>query len=96
MMNEKPSRIRDVRHACGGRRPHFRISRPSRRDAALRADPLALGAPMKSFSLNSREFYDAVCAPLVRPGITIGALAPVPRARVLKVFVELGGAQARR
>ena len=66
-------------------------------DAALRADPLALGAPtMKGFSLNSPEFYDAVCAPRERPWIPNGALPPEPRARDPEVIVERGGAKARR
>ena len=51
---------------------------------------------MRSFSLNSREFYDAVCAPRERPWIPNGALPPEPRARDLEVIVERGGAKARR
>ena len=63
--NEKPSRSEFVTSNDTPAAVAGRISASlDQADAALRADPLALGAPtMKSFSLNSREFYDAVCAP---------------------------------
>src|SRR4051812_41901437 len=34
--------------------------------------------PMRNFSLNSREFYEAVCAPRQRPWIPNGALPREP------------------
>jgi len=35
--------------------------------------------PIRTFTLNSREFYEAVCEPRERPWIPNGALATEPR-----------------
>lgn len=43
---------------------------------------------MRSFSLNSREFYEAVCEPRERPWIPNGALPREPRLRGPTVIVE--------
>jgi hypothetical protein len=42
---------------------------------------------MRTFSLNSREFYEAVCEPRERPWIPNGALQREPRAREREVIV---------
>jgi hypothetical protein len=43
---------------------------------------------LRTFSLNSQEFYEAVCAPRERPWIPNGALPREPRVRDLEVIVE--------
>ena len=43
---------------------------------------------MRSFTLNSTEFYQAVCRPEDRPWIPNGALPREPRPRDLEVIVE--------
>jgi hypothetical protein len=43
----------------------------------------------RTFSLNSQEFYDAVCTPADRPWIPGGALRREPRVWA-KVIVEVG------
>jgi hypothetical protein len=45
---------------------------------------------MRTFNLNSREFYEAVCEPRERPWIPNGALPREPRAREREVIVERG------
>jgi hypothetical protein len=50
------------------------------------------GAPsLRSFGLNSREFYEAVCEPRERPWIPNGALPREPKAREREVTVERRG-----
>jgi hypothetical protein len=44
--------------------------------------------PIRSFSLNSREFYEAVCEPRERPWIPNGALPRDPPPRDLPVFID--------
>jgi hypothetical protein len=90
MMNEKPSRSKFVTSNDTPAAVAGRISASlDQADAALRADPLALGAPtMRTFSLNSREFADAVCAAPERPWIPNGALPREPKSRDLDVIVE--------
>jgi len=44
--------------------------------------------PIRTFTLNSREFYEAVCEPRERPWIPNGALPREPRSRDLPVIVE--------
>ena len=44
---------------------------------------------LRSFSLNSREFYEAVCAPAERPWIPNGALPREPRRWEPAVIVEV-------
>ena len=44
--------------------------------------------PLRSFSLNSRDFYEAVTEPRERPWIPNGALPREPRAREREVIVE--------
>jgi hypothetical protein len=44
----------------------------------------------RSFSMNSQEFYDAVCERVERPWIPNGALPREPRIRALEVIVEVG------
>ncbi|MGE5563030.1 MAG: hypothetical protein ACM3ZV_06930 [Bacillota bacterium] len=46
---------------------------------------------MRSFGLNSREFYEAVCEQRERPWIPNGALPREPKARDLPVIVEQKG-----
>ena len=41
---------------------------------------------MRTFGLNSREFYEAVCEPRERPWIPNGALPREPRTREREVF----------
>jgi hypothetical protein len=48
----------------------------------------------RSFTLNSDEFYEAVCAPEERPWIPNGALPREPRAREREVVVEKRGSGA--
>lgn len=43
---------------------------------------------MRTFGLNSREFYEAVCEPRERPWIPNGALPREPRGREREVIVE--------
>ena len=43
---------------------------------------------MRTFGLNSREFYEAVCDPRERPWIPNGALPREPRARDLPVIPD--------
>lgn len=43
---------------------------------------------MRTFSLNSREFYEAVCKPRERAWIPNGALPREPRLREPEVVVE--------
>jgi hypothetical protein len=50
---------------------------------------------MRNFSLNSREFYKAVCAP-AEPWIRAGSLPREPRGRDLPVVVESRTATRRR
>jgi hypothetical protein len=45
---------------------------------------------LRSFSLNSQEFYDAVCERVERPWIPNGALPREPRKWELEVIVEVG------
>jgi len=45
---------------------------------------------MRTFSLNSREFYEAVCEPRERPWIPNGALPREPRTREREVIYERG------
>lgn len=40
----------------------------------------------RTFSLNSREFYEAVCEPRERPWIVNGSLAREPRGREREVL----------
>ena len=49
---------------------------------------------IRSFSLNSREFYEAVRGPGERPWIANGALPREPKPRGLEVIVEHARAQA--
>ena len=44
--------------------------------------------PLRSFSLNSRDFYEAVTEPRERPWIPNGALPRAPRARDLPVIPD--------
>jgi len=44
--------------------------------------------PLRSFSLNSRDFYEAVTEPRERPWIPNGALPREPRARNLPVIPD--------
>jgi hypothetical protein len=44
--------------------------------------------PMRTFSLNSREFHEAVCEPRERPWIPNGALPREPRVREREAIVE--------
>jgi hypothetical protein len=44
---------------------------------------------MRSFSLNSREFYEAACAPEAEPWIRAGSLPSEARPRDLEVIVEV-------
>jgi len=44
--------------------------------------------PLRSFSLNSRDFYEAVTEPRERPWIPNGALPREPRARDLPVIPD--------
>ncbi|WP_309660830.1 hypothetical protein [Sphingomonas sp.] len=44
--------------------------------------------PMRIFSLNSREFYEAVCRPRDRAWIPNGALPRDPRPEEQEVIVE--------
>ena len=56
-----------------------------------RADSLRADLPpgyFRTFSMNSREFYEAVCTPRERPWIPNGALPREPRGRHLPVIVE--------
>lgn len=50
---------------------------------------------MRTFALNSREFYEAVCEPRERPWIPNGALPREPRVREREVVVEAGAALVR-
>lgn len=50
---------------------------------------------MRTFGLNSREFYEAVCAPRERPWIPNGALPREPRVREPEVVVEPGARRKR-
>ena len=43
---------------------------------------------MRTFTLNSREFYEAVCEPRERPWIPNGALPREPRAREREAIIE--------
>ena len=43
---------------------------------------------IRTFTLNSREFYEAVRRPADQPWIANGALSPEPRARDPEVIVE--------
>lgn len=43
---------------------------------------------MRTFTLNSREFYECVTEPRERPWIPNGALPREPRAREREVIVE--------
>ena len=43
---------------------------------------------MRSFSLNSQEFYEAMCEPSYRPWIPNGALGRQPRTPTPTVIVE--------
>ena len=43
---------------------------------------------MRTFSMNSKEFYEAVCIPRERPWIPNGALPREPRVWDLPVIVE--------
>lgn len=45
---------------------------------------------LRSFSLNSREAYETVCAPEVRPWIPNGALPREPKRREPAAIVEVG------
>lgn len=57
----------------------------------LEAGGVGIGVMMmkqRSFDLNSRESYEAVCEPRERPWIPNGALPREPRARDLPVIVE--------
>jgi len=45
---------------------------------------------IRSFSLNSPEFYDAVCEPRERPWIPNGSLPREPRPRDPEVIIERG------
>jgi hypothetical protein len=65
-------------------------------EAALHADRLALGAPMRTFTLNSREFYEAVRRPGTGAWIPNGALPPDPPARDPEAIIEPGKAKGRR
>ena len=47
---------------------------------------------MRTFTLNSPEFYEAVCTPRQRPWIPNGALPREPRMWDLPVIVEARGA----
>ena len=51
-----------------------------------RPEPIAPN--MRSFALNSREFYEAVCAPEAEPWIKAGSLPREPRGRDRAVIVE--------
>jgi len=44
---------------------------------------------LRTFSLNSREFYEAVCGPAERAWIPNGALPREPRLREPTVIVEV-------
>ena len=50
---------------------------------------------MRTYSINSREFYDAVCTPRMEAWIPNGALPPEPRARAPEVIVERGKGKGR-
>jgi hypothetical protein len=52
--------------------------------------------PVRSFSLNSRDFYEAVTEPRERPWIPNGALPREPRARDLPVIPDTEPASAYR
>jgi hypothetical protein len=43
---------------------------------------------MRTFGLNSREFYEAACTPRERPWIPNGALPREPRVRDPEVIIE--------
>ena len=45
---------------------------------------------LRTFSLNSREFYEAVCAPAEQAWIPNGALPREPRRWEQEVIVEAG------
>ena len=45
---------------------------------------------LRSFSLNSQEFYDAVCERVERPWIPNGSLPREPRKWEQAVLVEVG------
>ena len=47
--------------------------------------------PIRTFTLNSPEFYEAVCTPRERPWIPNGALPREPRLREREVIVERSG-----
>lgn len=50
---------------------------------------------MRTFSLNSRDFYEAVTPP-PDPWVWAGGLPREPRARDREVIVERGGRRGRR
>jgi hypothetical protein len=43
---------------------------------------------MRTFTLNSREFYEAVCEPRERPWIPNGSLSGDPPSRPLDTIIE--------
>ena len=50
---------------------------------------------IRSFSLNSREFNEAVSAPEERPWMPNGALPREPRARDMEVIVDRSAGKRR-
>jgi hypothetical protein len=51
--------------------------------------------PIRTFSMNSPEFYEAVCEPRERPWIANGSLRPEPKRWDEEVIVESGAASPR-
>ena len=89
-----PLTSNDTPAAVAGRISAHLSTKPTRRCAPIRL--LSVLQRCKTFTLNSREFYEAVRAPAERPWIPNGALPREPRPRDPEVIVERGGAKARR
>jgi len=75
-----PEAHSSLRHSRDGGNPD------QESDAAPEGPPA-----MRSFGLNSQEFYDAVCEPRERPWIPNGSLPREPRLRDPEVIVERKG-----